>query len=241
MGIYLNPGGDKFKKSRRSEIYVDKSGLIAYLNKVFDTEDRFVCVSRPRRFGKSMAANMIAAYYDRTADVEQEFRELKIGGEPTFKEYLGKYDVIQVNVQGFLSDSQSVDDLLAQIQKAILWDLLEAYPDFRYFDTNKLVRTMSDVYRNTKRPFVIIIDEWDCIFREYQNRKDWQEKYLDFLRLWLKDQAYVGLAYMTGILPIKKCGTHSALNMFWEYTMTNPGKMAEYVPGVFHDESRQIG
>ena len=229
MGTYLNPGEDKFRMAIQSKIYVDKSGIIAYLNEVFRTEDRFVCVSRPRRFGKSMAANMIAAYYDRTADVEQEFRELKIGSEPTFSEYLGKYDVIQVNMQVLLSRSETMADLLKLLQKSILWELLDVYPDVRYFDDTDLSRSMSDVYQKTRRPFVIIIDEWDCIFREYQNRKDWQEKYLDFLRLWLKDQAYVGLAYMTGILPIKKCGTHSALNMFWEYTMTNPGKMAEYV------------
>ena len=229
MGIYLNPGGDQFRMDRKLEIYVDKSGMLAYLNRVFRSANRFVCVSRPRRFGKSMGANMVAAYYDRTAEVEQEFSGLKIESEPTFAEHLGKYDVIKLNIQMFLSESINVDDLLSQIQKAILWELLDTYPDFRYFDKKKLVRTMSDVYSNTKRSFVIIIDEWDCIFREYKNRKDWQEKYLDFLRLWLKDQTYVGLAYMTGILPIKKYGTHSALNMFREFSMTGPGKLAEYV------------
>ncbi|MBR2215395.1 MAG: AAA family ATPase [Selenomonadaceae bacterium] len=229
MGIYLNPGGEKFKKSRRSEIYVDKSELLAYLNQVIDTENRFVCVSRPRRFGKSMAANMIAAYYDRTAETEAEFLALKIGGAPSFNVHLGKYDVIHINVQGFVSEASNIQELLVALQKAILWDLLEVYSYFRYFDNTKLIRTMSDIYRNTKRPFVIIIDEWDAIFREYQGKKDWHEKYLDFLRAWLKDQSYVGLAYMTGILPIKKYGTHSALNMFREFSMTDPDALAEYV------------
>ena len=229
MGTYLNPGGDKFKKSRRSKIYVDKSNLLAYLNEVFDTEDRFVCVSRPRRFGKSMAANMVAAYYDRTAEVEKDFHGLKIESAPSFAEYFGKCDVIQVNMQVFLSRASDMNDLLKKMQRQVLRDLTQAYPDIDYFDTNDIVDTMDDIYNATHRPFVIIIDEWDCIFREYQNRKDWQEKYLDFLRMWLKDQAYVGLAYMTGILPIKKYGTHSALNMFREFSMTAPGKLAEYV------------
>ena len=229
MGVYLNPGGEKFVIAKNSEIYVDKSGLITYLNKVLRTENRFGCVSRPRRFGKSMAASMIAAYYDRTAEMAAEFGKLKIAADPSFSEHLGKYDVIQISMQGFLSLTKGVEQMLALLQKSILRDLLKEYPDIDYLDQTNLVLTMLDVYEATHRPFVIIIDEWDAIFREYKNKKDWQEKYLDFLRAWLKDQAYVGLAYMTGILPIKKYGTHSALNMFREFSMTDPDVLAEYV------------
>ena len=113
MGIYLNPGDDKFRMARRSEIYVDKSDIIVYLNKVIDTENRFVCVSRPRRFGKSMAANMIAAYYDRTSDAQENFRQMKILSHESFAVHCGKYDVIQINMQDFLSETHNIDGMLA--------------------------------------------------------------------------------------------------------------------------------
>ena len=119
--------------------------------------------------------------------------------------------------------------MLSLIRQTILWDLLDAYPDFRYFNSKNLMRTMQDVYQNTKVPFIFIIDEWDCIFREYRENKDAQEKYLDFLRDLLKDKAHIHLAYMTGILPIKKYGTHSALNMFDEFSMLDAGPLAEFV------------
>ena len=239
MGIYLNPGSDKFLMDKRSEIYIDKSGMLTYLNSCVQTANRFICVSRPRRFGKSMAANMIAAYYDRTVEAADLFRGMEISKAPSAWGHCGKYDVIQLNMQDFLSKKPDVDDLLALLRKSILWDLMEEYPDYRYFDPDDLERTMSEIYSKTKRPFVIVIDEWDCIFREYGERKDWQEKYLDFLRAWLKDKAYVGLAYMTGILPIKKYGTHSALNMFTEFSMTNAGPMASFV-GFTEAEVRNL-
>ena len=239
MGIYLNPGDDKFFMDRQSEIYVDKSGLIAYLNRVFRTTERFVCVSRPRRFGKSMAANMIAAYYDHTADAEKNFQGMNIAHDANFHEHAGKYDVIHLNMQDFLSRTQDMPEFLNLLQKRVLRDLLKAYPEVDYFDDADLAESMADVYESTRRPFVIVIDEWDCIFREYKDRKDWQEKYLDFLRTWLKDKAYVGLAYMTGILPIKKYGTHSALNMFREFSMIDAGPLAEYT-GFTEAEVREL-
>ena len=204
MGIYLNPGAKKLQKALNSEIYIDKSGIIGYLNRVVDTEQCFVCVSRPRRFGKSMAANLISAYYDRTVDAKYLFQNMKIASEPEFTRYAGQYDVIKLNIQEFLSNSRDMGEMLALIRKSLLWDLLEAYPDFRYFDQTNLSRTLMDIYRNTQRQVVIIIDEWDCVFREEKNHKQEQEAYLDFLRDLLKDKEYVALTYMTGILPIKK-------------------------------------
>ena len=128
MGIYLNPGDDKFFMDRQSEIYVDKSGLIAYLNRVFRTTERFVCVSRPRRFGKSMAANMIAAYYDHTADTGKNFQGMNIAHDASFHEHAGKYDVIHLNMQDFLSRTQDMPGFLNLLQKRVLRDLRKAYP-----------------------------------------------------------------------------------------------------------------
>ena len=228
MGSYLNPGNKGFQESLNSEIYVDKTGLIEKTNAVLDTRQKFLCVSRPRRFGKSMAADMLAAYYERGEDSAQLFDSLKISKADSYQTYRNQYDVIKVNMQEFLSMTHSMDDMLSMLQKYLVFDLLEHFEDVRFRDENNLIQVMKDIYSKTKRSFVILIDEWDCLFREYQQDQDAQKKYLDFLRAWLKDKDYVALAYMTGILPVKKYGSHSALNMFVEYSMTDPGELAEY-------------
>ncbi|MBE6100591.1 MAG: AAA family ATPase [Selenomonas ruminantium] len=239
MGIYLNPDGEAFEIAVQSDIYVDKTRMLAYLNSIIGKEQRFVCVSRPRRFGKSMAANMVSAYYSRQSDARRIFAGLAIMRDESFLDFAGKYDVIQLNMQDFLSASKTVEDMISLLERSVLWDLLKEYPDFDYFDKTNLVRTMADVYQNARRRFVIVIDEWDCVFREYKEQEEAQRLYLDFLRTLLKDKPYIGLAYMTGILPIKKYGTHSALNMFSEFSMENPWKLAEFV-GFTGEEVREL-
>ena len=228
MGSYLNPGSKGFQESLNSEIYVDKSGLIEKTNAVINTRQKFICVSRPRRFGKSMAADMLAAYYDRGEDTASLFDPLKISKTGSYQQHRNQYDVLKVNMQEFLSMTHSMDEMLTMLQKYLVFDLTDHFQEVRFRDENNLIQVMKDIYAKTKRSFVILIDEWDCLFREYQQDQDAQKKYLDFLRAWLKDKDYVALAYMTGILPIKKYGSHSALNMFTEYSMTDPGDLAEY-------------
>ena len=213
MGSYLNPGSERFRTSLRSQIYVDKSLLIAQINRNVRTEQKYVCLSRPRRFGKSMAADMLAAYYSIGEDTSELFDNLKIAKEESYSEYLNQYDVIKVNMQEFLSISNDVDEMLDMLKRYISFDLFEQYKNVRFRDEKNFIQVMKDIFAVTGRPFVILIDEWDCLFREYTRNVDAQKKYLDFLRAWLKDQSYVALAYMTGILPIKKYGSHSALNM----------------------------
>ena len=240
MGIYLNPGSGLFKIALKSEIYVDKTKMIAYTNSVICSEQRYICVSRPRRFGKSMAANMLAAYYDRSCDSGEIFAYLKIAQDKSYEQYRNQYYVIRLNMQEFVSEGKIIEDILGLLKKSVLWELLAAFEEIKYFDKTNLSRTMADIYQVSRIPFVILIDEWDCIFREYSEDIEAQERYLDFLRSWLKDKEYVALAYMTGILPIKKYGTHSALNMFQEFSMTNPGPLAEYV-GFTADEVKVLG
>lgn len=228
MGSYLNPGNFSFRGSLRSKIYIDKSELIAKTNEVLCTEQKYICVSRPRRFGKSMAANMLAAYYDRSENTEDLFQNLTIGKDESYKEHLNQYDVIKINMQEFLSMSGTMEEMLEMLKKYLVSDFEETYPEVHFRDEKNLIQIMKDVFSYTKCPFVILIDEWDCLFREYKQDKEAQRKYLDFLRAWLKDKDYVAMAYMTGILPIKKYGSHSALNMFTEYSMTDPGSLAEY-------------
>ena len=228
MGSYLNPGNFSFRGSLRSKIYVDKSELIAKTNEVLYTEQKYICVSRPRRFGKSMAVNMLAAYYDRSENTEELFQNLSISKDRSYKENLNQYDVIKINMQEFLSMSETVEEMLQMLKDYLVSDFKEAFREIQFRDEKNLIQVMKDVFSYTRCPFVILIDEWDCLFREYKQNKEAQKKYLDFLRAWLKDKDYVALAYMTGILPIKKYGSHSALNMFTEYSMTNPREMAEY-------------
>lgn len=237
MGNYLNPGSKGFEESLNSAIYVDKSGLIDRLNRLVNTRQKFVCVSRPRRFGKSMAADMLAAYYDCGSDTSALFDGLTINQCDSYSTHLNRYDVVKVNIQEFLSATASVSEMLCLLQQRILFELKERYA--RYIHEDYLIFAMQDVYAQTKRPFVILIDEWDCLFREHQEDREAQKQYLDFLRAWLKDKEYVALAYMTGILPIKKYGTHSALNMFIEYSMTNPREMAEFF-GFTESEVRML-
>lgn len=227
MGIYLNPGKRRFEISLASEIYVDKSEMIAYLNNVINTNQRFVCVSRPRRFGKTMAADMLSAYYDREADSRPLFEHSKLSKCREWDRWLGQFDVIRLVVTDFFNRERTVSEAISTIRQRILDELDEMYPGTR-FDAKDFVFSIEKFYRRTHNQFVIIIDEWDAVFRERKDDRDGQKMYLDFLRDWLKDKEYIALAYMTGILPIKKYGKHSALNMFDEYSMTFPMQMASY-------------
>lgn len=229
MGSYLNPGNNKFKRAVNSDIYVDKTGLMKYTNSIVDTLQSCVCVSRPRRFGKSMAADMLTAYYSKGCDSRELFSSLEIAKDENFEEHLNKYDTIFLNMQEFLSRSSNVKELLERVEGKVIRELKKQYPDVELYDENDLAETMQDIFAESECPFIVIIDEWDCIFREFKHDKAAQEIYLDFLRDLLKDKEYIYLAYMTGILPIKKYGTHSALNMFDEFSMIDPGPLAEYV------------
>lgn len=228
MGIYLNPGNDLFRQAINSEIYVDKSMLIQLTNKVFDTSDRHLCVSRPRRFGKSMAANMLSAYYSRGCNSRELFRGLKITETDDFEKYLNKYNVFHFDIRSFASKSESIKDMVELLEKAVKRDLKNEYPELDLTDDYSSDEMMLNVFRKTGVPFVFIIDEWDCIFRIYKNDSNGQNRYLNYLRTMLKDQPYVALNYATGIFPVKKYGEHSALNMYREYSMANQKRFAEF-------------
>ncbi|MCD8336873.1 MAG: AAA family ATPase [Lachnospiraceae bacterium] len=186
-----------------------------------------------------MAANMLTAYYSRGCDSEKMFSHLKIAENTDLKKHLNQYNVIRLEMQSFLTDAEDMDDILRMLQKVVLFDLTDEFPDVRYFDDTKLIRSLKDVFAKYKVPFIFIIDEWDCIFRTHKNDEESQKKYLDFLRNLLKDQSYVALAYMTGILPIKKYGKHSALNMFYEYSILNAKPIEEFT-GFTQEEVRAL-
>ena len=238
MGIYLNPGNKGFWESVRSKIYVDKTELIACTNALINTKEKYICVSRPRRFGKSMTLEMLAAYYSRGCDSAELFKGCKIEKNETFREHLNQYDVIFLNMQQFLSESRrgKATDYLEQ---EVLRELKKEYGDFLYERDMRLTAALKEIFVETDRQFIFLIDEWDCVMREKQEAEELQRQYLDFLRNLLKDQPYVALAYMTGILPVKKYGSHSALNMFWEYSMTDQKELEEYT-GFTEDEVKEL-
>ena len=242
MGIYLNPGNAAFQLAVNNVIYVDKSGLIRFTNDRIGQRDRFICVSRPRRFGKSMAAEMLAAYYDRECDSDGIFRELEIARYPGYKDHLNRHDVIFINVQKFLRKAGSPGNLAAYMESRVLSEIRRRYPDKVSPGENSLPDALEEIFvlsPKEDRGFIFIIDEWDCIFRVARNDDSAQKNYLEFLRDLFKDRIYVKLAYMTGILPVKKYGSHSALNNFTEYSMINPGPFAEYM-GFTEKEVREL-
>lgn len=239
MGVYLNPGNDAFAESLNSEIYVDKSNIIRYTNRVLGTKQKFICISRPRRFGKSITAEMLSAYYDSSVDSYPLFSKLKIAANPSFEQNINKYDVLFFNIQSFLSRSDCALNMVEYLEYRVIQELAERYPDLGLESEPHLTSALEKIYSAHRKGFVFIIDEWDCVFREKKSDVDAQTKYLDFLRDLLKDKVYVKLAYMTGILPIKKYGTHSALNMFDEFSMTNPKYLASYV-GFTEEEVRDL-
>lgn len=228
MGIYLNPNNVEFQDAINSDIYVDKTELIAYTNQKIRTLNKNICVSRPRRFGKSMAANMLTAYYSRGCDSKELFASFKIAQHPDFEKHLNQYNVIHLNIPPFMDEAENIQEMVQFIKNDVMEELLDAFSGVHMPSRKTLDKVLATIFNATKIPFIFIIDEWDCIFREHKENKIAQEIYLKFLRNLLKNQPYVALVYMTGILPIKKYGDHSALNMFDEYSMTNQMALAEF-------------
>lgn len=239
MGIYLNPDNTNFQRAVNSEIYVDKTELIQHTNKVLGTEQRFICVSRPRRFGKSMAANMLTAYYSRGCDSRELFSSYKIAQTGSFEQHLNKYNVIHLNIADYFVETKNIDEMLQFITDDVIDEITETFSNFQFPRRVTLFKVLEKVFSQYQIPFVFIIDEWDSVFREHKEDKTAQTAYLDFLKVLLKDKSYVALAYMTGILPIKKYGKHSALNMFTEVSMTNPREYAMFT-GFTEDEVRTL-
>ena len=240
MGTYINIGNAGFQSARNSE-YVDKSGLISIVNKSLFTERRYCCVSRCRRFGKSMAAKMLYAYYDHSCDSRSLFADLQISGDPTFEQHLNKYAAIYLDMTSFVTlyhDERIVD----KIDAALLEDVSKAYPNVPVKQEDSLMDYLLRVSIEKGEQFVFIIDEWDAICREFASGTKAMDNYVGWLRRMFKSQdgmRVFACVYMTGILPIKKYDTQSALNNFQEYSMMKPGGMGEYF-GFTKDEVNSL-
>lgn len=240
MGIYLNPSNVLLKQSRKSQIFVDKSMLISELNKLIDSENKFVCVSRPRRFGKSMAGNMIAAYYSKGCDSRELFKDLKIAQDESYETYLNKLNVIKLDLNAeymMLKDPSLLIDAMSESVKKEL----EKQFGLQFSLNDSLASALLKTYSETGETFIIIIDEYDVLVREKVPDTLFNE-YLRFLNSLFKNSILspaISLAYLTGILPIVRDKIQSKLNLFNEYSMTNPMNLAEFV-GFTAEETKGL-
>ena len=230
MGMYVNPGIERLKRSRANKYYVDKSMIISILNEKINTDDGFICVSRPRRFGKTMAANMIAAYYSKGCDSHEIFSDLKISKDPTFEENINKYTVIKLDMNEIIT-RKGASTVPGFIHSLVIPELREEYPSIDLKENIDIPGAMQEIYKRTGDQFVFIIDEYDVIIRDQQFSSE-ISGYLTFLVSLFKNSVVspaIALAYLTGIMPIIREKVQSKLNNFTEYTMLGAKDMAPFM------------
>lgn len=252
MGTYINRGNLEFAEYIASD-YVDKTGLISIINDRLFKQGRYSCVTRCRRFGKSMAAKMLYAYYDKSCDSRTLFKDLKISQDSSFDKHLNKYNVLFLDVTSFTSQPKYHGHIVKSIQDAMIEEVKTVFRQVTYKADDDLMGCLQSIYRQTGERFFFIIDEWDAICREFPSRQKFKDssvetlstemdEYVMFLRRLFKtddsDLVFAG-AYITGILPIVKFKTESALNNFWEYSMVDPGGLAPYF-GFTRDEVEKL-
>ena len=240
MGTYVNPGTRNMEIDIDDEFYVDKSMIISLLNDKVESDDRFLCVSRPRRFGKTMAANMIAAYYSKGCDSHEVFSGLKISKDPTFEENINKYTVIKLDMNDVITRKGTLTVPLF-INSLVIPELKAEYPSVTMKDGVSLSKAIMDIYSSTGDQFVFIIDEYDVIIRDQEYSSE-ISGYLSFLVSLFKNSTVspaIALSYLTGIMPIIKDKTQSGLNNFTEYTMIDADDMAPFM-GFTEDEVQSL-
>ena len=234
MGNYVNPGNSGFT-GIKNDTYIDKTGLISLINRTIDTPRRLTCISRPRRFGKSFAAQMLCAYYDKTCDSSALFDNLAIGSDAQYRKHLNQYDVIYLDMTGVIGETD-ITEIVPYIKRNVTRELKAAYPDIELVEgcVSTLIHGLEAAG---------IIDEWDAPIREARNNPQAQRDYLEFLRSLFKNSSATSqifaAAYMTGILPIKKDGSQSAISDFKEFSILDPGEYAEFT-GFTEQEVRSL-
>lgn len=242
MGRFVNPDNSAFQVALNSKIYIDKTGLIEYTNSVLDTSDAYICNSRPRRFGKSYTANMLAAYYSKGCNSEEMFSGLDISRKSDFKTHLNQYNVIHIDIQWFLANCYNSNKIVSFLSDSVISELRDIYPDILPLGELSLPDSLSRIKDKTGQKFIIIIDEWDVLIRDEATNYYIQNEYINFLRGMFKGTEptkYIQLAYLTGILPIKKEKTQSAVNNLEEFTMLHSYELAPYI-GFTENEVKML-
>ena len=240
MGTYVNPGTERFKTSRISKFYVDKSMIISLLNDKVESDDRFLCVSRPRRFGKTMAANMIAAYYSKGCDSHEIFSDLKISKDPTFEDNINRYTVIKLDING-AATGKGDKTIVQYYNENVVPELMKAYPNVGLSSDMSIAKALVSIHESTGDKFVFIIDEYDLPIRDGKYASELGE-YIAFLVSLFKSEETnytIALAYLTGIMPIIREKVQSKLNNFTEYTMIDADDMAPFM-GFTEEEVQSL-
>ena len=224
-----------FEETRNSEIYVDKSLLIEKISKCIRTKNKYVCITRPRRFGKTTNANMLSAYFTKNTDTHSLFDDLKIADSECYKKHLNNHNVIYIDFSRMPDNCKSFQNYISDILKGIKDDLSETYPELQ----KKEYSSLSKMFTAANDSFIFILDEWDSIFSKDFTKDADKSSFFEFLKGLLKDQPYVELAYMTGVLPIAKYSSGSELNMFDEFHFINDNIFDLYF-GFHEDEVQQL-
>ena len=241
MGIYLNPGNENFKLTLASGLYVDKTEMLSVLNEYIDKGNSYLCISRPRRFGKTIAGNMISAYYSKGCESDELFADLKISGAPGYRDKLNRYNVIKIDMNSEYQNTLEKNTLIRRLMEKIKEEMRSQFPDIDIKVDDSLAESILKIHAETRETFVIIIDEYDVLVRE-QVDKGLFDEYLSFLNGLFKSDTLrpaISLAYLTGILPVVRDKIQSKLNNFEEYTIIYAGELAEYV-GFTSQEVRSL-
>ena len=242
MGIYVNPGDTMFRYSLNSKIYVDKSLMINELNEAIGTDDRFICMSRARRFGKTMMTNLMAAYYSKDCNSREIFERLKLSKQEGWDKYLNAVNVIQIDLQSFYSKTKDKSQVIDNLQTEVVDELREQFPSATLPTNAVIADAISIINKKLEETFIIIIDEYDVLIRDKSVPASICNEYIELLNALFKSnttQKAISLAYLTGILPIFREIVQSKLNNFAEYSMLKPGSFAQYF-GLTAKEVKEI-
>ncbi len=231
MGIYLNSKSayTLYKSETEKPYFVDKTKMLEELFPFVQTGNNHICITRPRRFGKTVMANMISSFFSKAFDAKDIFRQLKIAQVKDYENYINRFPVIHISFNESYSQCNSYEQYIDRIEKRLVKDLQKEYPKIEISEDADAAEAFLELYtEDDDARFVFVLDEWDFIFHQSYIKDGDKRDYLTFLRNLLKDRPYVRLAYMTGILPIAKYSSGSELNMFSEFTMASEERFSEY-------------
>ena len=238
MALYLNQNNDKFNEYKSARIFIDKSNLIKECNSLFGTSDKYMCITRPRRFGKTMALSMLNAYYSKGCDSASLFDKLNIASDNSYLKHLNKHNVIWIDMASVYADTIDKNTFVEKLASEIMDDLKHAYPDILKEMDNTIAKAIIRINSKLYERFIFLIDEWDVIFREQANNIKLCKKYTEFLSGLFKASdvsSCIDLVYMTGILPIRRTSSQTLLNNFEIYDMLDSYNLASYI-GFTEDE-----
>ena len=243
MSLYLNKNNDKFKEYKSARIFIDKSNLITITNSnISKPSSKFMCVTRPRRFGKTMALSMLNAYYSKGCDSLSLFEKLNIAKDNSYLEHLNKHNVIWIDIASLYTDIRDKNDFFKELETNLLDDLNDAFPNVLKEMDNTISKAIIRINSKLNERFIFLIDEWDVIYREQEYNTKLCDEYTELLRNLFKSSnvsSCIDLVYMTGILPIRRYSTQSTLNMFTEYDMINPRELDSFI-GFTEDEVKDL-